>query len=443
MAADELTRSLLLEEAASRHAIAEALFASVTGGVPLLQALVDSRAASDAVVSRILSRNAAPFLRQVAPAFDLVHRLPPGLCERLLAVPVRLDAFTGTVDVVVPDASDPHPGDEIAFHLGAPVRLVRAPLAAIEEAIRRLRIAPRQASLAPSRRGLVVEPDSVPPPAPAVVPRVKTPPWGTPVHSMAPPVVVARPGTDPPKSGYGSEIPIPLTRKTLNPVGLSGGTLRPEPVLEPPGQGYAFDPTGLREVIERTAPRFAAPAVPGGLASFLPAPPPPSAGAEPASRGASALGPDLSGVLAALRNAASRDEVLDLVLTGARALAVKVALFVVKKGGYVGWLGSPEVDGRALQSAFIPLDESTVLDRAVRDDLYLGRLSDDAVHAPLVRVLRNPSRDVAVVPVRVSGKTAVVIVADELSDTMLGTRRLEELARAAGEAFVRIVRTRR
>jgi hypothetical protein len=50
---------------------------------------------------------------------------------------------------------------------------------------------------------------------------------------------------------------------------------------------------------------------------------------------------------------------------------------------------------------------------------------------------------VAVVPVRVSGKTAVVLVADDLGDTMIATRRLEELALAAGEAFARIVRLRR
>jgi hypothetical protein len=43
----------------------------------------------------------------------------------------------------------------------------------------------------------------------------------------------------------------------------------------------------------------------------------------------------------------------------------------------------------------------------------------------------------------VSGKTAAIILADELGDTMLGTRRLDELARAAGDAFGRIVRTRR
>jgi hypothetical protein len=91
----------------------------------------------------------------------------------------------------------------------------------------------------------------------------------------------------------------------------------------------------------------------------------------------------------------------------------------------------------------IPLDANSVFDRAVREDIYLGPIRYDDVHAPLLRIIKNPSREVAVVPIRVSGKTAVIIMADELGDTMIGTRRLEELARAAGEAFARIVRTRR
>jgi hypothetical protein len=91
----------------------------------------------------------------------------------------------------------------------------------------------------------------------------------------------------------------------------------------------------------------------------------------------------------------------------------------------------------------VPGDSSSIFDEAVRDGLYLGPMPHDEVHAPLVHVMRGASRDVAAVPIRVSGKTAVVILADELGDTMLATRRLEELARAAGEAFGRIVRMRR
>ena len=105
---------------------------------------------------------------------------------------------------------------------------------------------------------------------------------------------------------------------------------------------------------------------------------------------------------------------------------------------------TPEfADRSALQTVLVPLEETSVFDRAIREDVYLGPILYDEVHAPLLRILRKPSRDVAVVPIRVSGRTAVVIIADELGDTMIGTRRLEELARAAGDAFGRIVRTRR
>jgi hypothetical protein len=105
---DELTKALLLEEVASEEAIAEALFASVTTGVALVQALTDAKAVAPEVLARYLARTEAPFLRHVVPLSELVDRLPSGLCVRLLAVPVRRDAITGTVDVVVADAGDTH-----------------------------------------------------------------------------------------------------------------------------------------------------------------------------------------------------------------------------------------------------------------------------------------------------------------------------------------------
>lgn len=460
--ADELTKALLLEEAASPSAIAEALFASVTGGVPLPQALVEAGAASPDVIARHLARSDAPFLRQVVAVAELFDRLPPGLCARLLAVPVRRDAITGTVDVAVVDPSDPHPAAEIAFHLDAPVRVVRATASAIDEAIRRVRmqsLAPPAASrrlsrppapaffpedgrLYDSRRA----PVSVPPPAPPSIPpaaRRKTPPWGTPVHTGPPP----RPESDAPRSGLGSEIPIPLTRKTF--AVERGGTQRPPPLAREAqlGEGIPVDVSAYRAVVElRSQPRMEA-ARPVG--SFIPGPPAmPTTNTGPyaalAPRPEEHVRTDVGGVLAALRAAASRDEILDLVLTGARMLARRVALFVVKRGGYLGWSCTPELGERsALQGVLVPLESQSVFDTAVQEGLYLGPIRNDGVHASLLHVMQGASRDVAVVPIRVAGKTAVVILADELGDTMIGTRRLEEIARAAGEAFARIVKSRR
>ncbi|MBX3189830.1 MAG: hypothetical protein KF819_22585 [Labilithrix sp.] len=548
---DELTKALLLEEVVDERAIAEALFSSVTGGVALAQVLAEQRAIAPEILGRYLARTDAPFLRQVVPVPEIVERLPAGLCARLLALPVRRDAITGTVDVVVADASDAHPAKEIGFHLGAPVRLVRAPLAAIVEALRKLRAGslppsrPPPASRPPvshtpqPRRAVVAAVAAVaddermydsrpraappltagrhgtlPPPEPPssmrpstqahlvldglsegalrpsrvpgserhahVVPAPRpqvagdtaplerarqgreTPPWGTPLHHthnhQAP--------SDVPKSGLGSEIPIPLTRRTFSAV--SGGTQRPPPLVDPReaalGEGYPVDPDHLRQIVEVQTDRFMKPeqgfrpspeappawvvaraaAAPAPMPSFIPGPPPvPNAGPYAAYAPQIPLS-DPSGIIGALKSAGSRDEVLELVLTGARMLAYKVALFVVKRGGYLGWACTPEFGDRAaLQTILVPLDAESVFEEAVREGLYLGPLRHDEVHGGILHVMRGASRDVAVVPIRVSGKTAVIIVADELGDTMLGTRRLEELARAAGDAFARIVRMRR
>jgi hypothetical protein len=275
-----------------------------------------------------------------------------------------------------------------------------------------------------------------------------TPPWGTPVHSSRIP-----PQSEPPPSGNASDIPIPLTRRTF--AAVSGGTQRPPPLVDPAesplGEGYAVDAAHFRQIVEvnerprnQTERVMGSPLHPIAANSFIPGPPPLPAGGTLAAYAPQVPFADIGGILSALRAAGSRDEVLELVLTGGRMVAFKVALFVAKRGGYLGWACTPEFGDRSeVQGILVPVDSGSVFDDAVRDGLYLGALRHDDVHMSLLQVMRGASRDVAIVPIRVSGKTAVVIVADELGDTMLATRRLEELARAAGDAFARIVRMRR
>lgn len=501
--ADELTKALLLEEVVSPNAVADALFASVTGGVPLVQALIDAGAATPDVIHRYLSRVEVPYLRQVSPVQELVDRLPPGLCARLFAVPIRRDAISGTVDVAVADPRDGHAAAELSFHLQAPVRVVRAPVAAIDEAVRRIRMrslpppsartdpsytppAPQSKTLpsypappqlappsdkepplydsrpraAPPRRNTLPPPVfehapiSVPPASPPLVApasvrgRRDTPTWGTPVHASTP----VNAESEVPKSGLGSEIPIPLTRKTFTVE--RGGTQRPPPISrarDPLGEGIPVDPASYRTIVEVRGPDYSPESRPQpghpGDASFIPGPPPVPMGASFAAYAPNVQQvpyADVGGVLASLRMAQARDEVLELVLTGARMLAFKVALFVVKRGGYLGWSCTPEVGDRvSIQSLLIPLESGSIFDLAVQEGLYLGPIRHDEVHANLVHVMRGATRDVAAVPIRVAGKTAVIILADEIGDTMLGTRRLEEIARGAGDAFARIVKTRR
>lgn len=473
---DELTKALLVEDVASQRAIAGALHASLVRRVPFVRALVETGATTPEALGRVLGRAPAPVVQRVVPLAEVVAALPPGLCERLAVVPVRKDAITGTVDVAVADADDAHAIAEIAFHLGAPVRVLRAPLSALEEGLRRAAGMASRPPAAPAP-GLVPVPMDAPapetprtrarlviaeddddrtsrppargthslPPSPAAAiaasarPRRDTPPWGTEI----PKTVL---GSEPPKGGTASDIPIPLTRRTFTAV--SGGTQRPPPLVDPAasplGEGYPLDAASLTpavEVDERArSPIPPPPRVPGAEAAE------PESAAPSTERSADRLGaiaaslPDLR---IAVREAATRDEVLDRLLAGAERVAGRVALFVVRRGGYLGWTCNAAFAPReALSAVLLPIDEDNLLDRAVHDGLTLGPVPRDDAHAPLWAVMKQATPDVAVVPVRVLEKAAVIVIADELVDTMIATRHLEDLAGAAGEAFARILRER-
>lgn len=466
---DELTKALLEEDVASQRALAEALHASVVRRIPLVRALVETGAVSAEALARVLARSDAPVVQRVVPVPELVAALPPGACERLQVVPVRRDAITGTVDVAMADPADAHAIAEITFHLRAPVRVLRAPLPALDEGLRRAAgIAsrppaalpplapvsmdapppPTPRSLAQRPRLVVAEDDddrrsSLPPPprgthsmppspSAAIAASARrsrdTPPWGT---------QIAKPGgaSEPPKSGLGSEIPIPLTRRTFTAV--SGGTQRPPPLVDPAasplGEGYPVDPEGLQAVVEVNE-RVRAPQLTDAEGA-------PST--ERTETDLGAIAAELPDLRAAVRAAATRDEVLERLLAGAEHVAERVALFVVRRGGYLGWTcNAAFATKEELTSVLLPLDADNVFDRAVQTGLVLGPVPRDAAHDALWKVMRHATADVALVPVRVQEKAAVIVVADALVDTMIATRHLEELAAAAGDAFARILRER-
>jgi hypothetical protein len=132
----DLARRLLQTGAVTPDEIYAALLDVVVLGVPLVQALVARGAATGARVEEELARVRVPTLKNVRVAGELARRLPAGLCERLLAVPVGATP-DGDVEIACVDPLDPAVATELAFHLGAPVRLLRAPLSAVMLGIER------------------------------------------------------------------------------------------------------------------------------------------------------------------------------------------------------------------------------------------------------------------------------------------------------------------
>ena len=56
--------------------------------------------------------------------------------------------------------------------------------------------------------------------------------------------------------------------------------------------------------------------------------------------------------------------------------------------------------------------------------------------------MEESSPDVAVLAVRVAGRPALILLADDLDDTLTGTRFMDELGRAIGDALSRLLASR-
>jgi hypothetical protein len=116
-------------------AVEGALMAEVADGVPFVTALSERFPELSPLIDRELERSEAPEIHWVRPAPELLARLPPGLCERLLALPVHQEPHGGRVDVAAVDALGPHIAAEFAFHLQAVVRVLRASSAQLRAAL--------------------------------------------------------------------------------------------------------------------------------------------------------------------------------------------------------------------------------------------------------------------------------------------------------------------
>lgn len=142
-----------------------------------------------------------------------------------------------------------------------------------------------------------------------------------------------------------------------------------------------------------------------------------------------------------MQEASDRDAIIALLISGMRAFARRVAVMAVKRDAFVGWSCNAEFgDARAWRSVHVPANVPSVLATAAAGTPYLGPLFRTDGHMPIIDFMKEASRDVAVESVRVDMRPVLVLLADELGDTALGTKRLAELAKAAGASLARAIR---
>jgi hypothetical protein len=423
----ELGRTLLLSDAVSPEALANALHVAVADRVSLVRALLSTGAIEPDALEEELARADAPLQRHVVPLTSLMDQLPDGLCQRLLAVPVRHDPMTGTVDVVVADARDLHAAEEIAFILQVPIRVLRAPLAAIEAALQTT-----AASVAPPAS--VIRPLSDVPSTVRSVP--VTPVWTAPILSVDPPP----PETDETEAQREpslGEIPIPLSRRITPPE---------VPRLELVDQAdsddddASSDPAsddGARDHEEAVNEAFDEDDEPVVELRRYKTPPPVGVASVRAAD-------QLASIFREMKRIDDRDPLLELVLLALRTIARKAAIFVVKKEGYVGWMCTSEFADRAdLHKLQIDARAPTFLSVASKGGSFVGIIERSEAHAPLLRIMKSLAPEVAAVTVRVSGRPAVIVVAYDFADPRTAMGHIEQVADAAGEALERILRIKR
>lgn len=402
-----------------------ALLDSLQRGVAFPLAFAERGPVLAQLMERELARSAAPLIRTVRALPELMAVLPPGLCPHLLAVPVRRDARTGTIDVAAVDPLDAHVPAEFVFHLGAPVRVLRAPLAEVLAALEALPDMPIAPHIVPAPEPEGIEGGTpafgmraVRRDGPAHIDHGRTPAKPRSVPKFRPP-----PPTE--SRSAGSEPPIPLVRRPVAPGRWPRrkGTNPGVGSVPPPAIGVLEDEAGDPVIgLFRSKPP-SGPDRPIGSASPL------------------RSQDDFGLALMALAEAETPNAVAEQLVLGLGTVARSVLVLAVRGSGYDGRTGNvgSTTDIRALH---VPAAEPSVLTTAAKGGHYLGPLPRTSVHDGIARLLGDTD-EVYVVPVVVSGRPALMVVVAGFASSFEATRRADSLAGAAGEAVEQILLRRK
>jgi hypothetical protein len=388
-----------------------ALFSALTRGVSLTQAVNELYPELVELLERALDRSDFPAIHTVRPLPDLVRALPLGMCERLLSLPVHRDARSDRVDVASVDALDGHVANEFAFHLGVPVRVLRAPIGEIVAALEKLHemgiFMPGLPKVLAGRWRLPATVESVAP----VSHGSQAP------HSFHPP---HSPHASHPPEGR-SEPALPLIRRSLAPSPAWVADTPAFSIIELPA---ADGDDALNEpVLSLGRPKPFAPAE------------------------LDAAGPpwtlEFEAAVQALDSADTPERVVTCLCDGLKP--VRALVFAVRSASFDVRGGSPALGSAAeLRAISVPAGNGSMLDAATRAGFYLGPFSQlSALSALEGKWSAQVGSDCYARAVNVSERPSLIVLMAGFSESTEATRRADVLSRAAGSALERIVRLRK
>lgn len=418
----DLARRLLDGAILPRAEVEDLLLLALSRGVALLRVLESRSPAARATVERELARWPGPTMDPVHADFAHAQRLPMGMCEWFLAVPVGLDESAHNAVVAAVDPYDAALAAEFGYHLNVPVLIVRATLDSMHQALTALR-----SSMHATGSTLLPEAGEE-----------RTPAFGSYVPE----------GLRRSSARVGQEI---TTNSRVN-RGFSLPPLRapesqsgpPIPLVRAHGNVRAGQPSNPTQSVGVLAALGEWPATHSDrgpeLNSAQPSREPPGSTSRE-SVAALSLVPESEAVKLALTSAITARHVVDVLCDGLQSVARSVACFALRGGEFV--LQAASNAGARLGASFSS-EEPSPLNTACQAGYFLGLLPSGQPSNVLCNALGiGPDEEVYAVPAHVAGRPALVVVASRFDNTFAATRWIDPLVLRAGDALSRILNHRR
>lgn len=150
---------------------------------------------------------------------------------------------------------------------------------------------------------------------------------------------------------------------------------------------------------------------------------------------------DIGAVLAAMRGATDRDEVVRLACEGATSVARTAVFFALRKGVLKGWDGAgPGVRRDSVRNLWIPTSSASTFKKVLDTKTgVVGPYGTSVADGLFRAAVGSRGGDFMVQPVVVAGKIVGMLCVDDLRPGPLGAHRIEVLTQTVGDAFLRII----
>lgn len=409
----ELACRLLENKVLQRAEVAASLLDASLRRIAFVQSIVERIPGASVLLESEFSRWPGRVQSSVRVNQELVRLLPDGMCERLLALPLKAREGIEAVELAVVDPFDSHALAEFEFVLSAaitPVRVAYSVLVAALGAVAaarqpsfdvQLEVAEDETPAFGTRMIRGVRPESMRPTAP-VRPR----------RGFTLPSIEAPERT--------SEPPIPLVRTTLAP-----GRMR---------TGFPVERTPLPSRL----PRDSEPILrlvrqkPSATTRRVSIPVPPKPASEP---------PAVDEPLNALDAAQTPRKLIELLRDALRRAAPCQAFFSVRGRRFVlEWASGVENVGEISLTS----EQEAMFDKACTAGYWLGPLPGDGSVRGLGAALGLRTREeIYIAPISIGLKVALLVVVARFEDAFTATRWVDSVAVRAGQVLERIARSRK